>query len=222
MTNSSADAVCDQFHVLLVEDDKLWAQAFALSLNGSSRFTITNVPDLAAARATLLDSRPPFDVVVIDPGLPDGYGIDLVTELVASHPELALAVVTGRWDDGIVNDTLRARADAFARKPLEDGGPTKLVYEALVNARVRQSLTIDGLQHPHVSEPRLPAPLTEAECRAVRLRLAGHSYRTIADSLGLSHETVKSHIKAARAKLYARKGEDLRQAIRRYQLGISS
>ena len=49
-----------------------------------------------------------------------------------------------------------------------------------------------------------PGTLTERECEIVRLVALGSTGREITDQLHISHETVRTHIRNAMAKLHAR------------------
>jgi signal transduction histidine kinase len=70
---------------------------------------------LAAARAAL-DEAQGFDLVLTDLNLPDGYGLELVSEIRARGLPLAVVALTGQGDEALVMTALRAGADDYLAK----------------------------------------------------------------------------------------------------------
>ncbi|ULQ46105.1 response regulator transcription factor [Flagellatimonas centrodinii] len=102
-------------HGLIVEDlpapaqwlGQMLAEAFpeiAVAITGS----------LAEARRQL-DVRLP-DIALIDLGLPDGYGVDLIRELHQTHPACHCVVTTIYADDRHLFPALRAGASGYLLK----------------------------------------------------------------------------------------------------------
>ncbi len=98
---------------LLVENDNE-------SLDALDRFVRNR--NLVTRRATTLDeackqiSRGPVQYAIVDIGLPDGNGLELVDHLPESTSVIA---VTGRTDAEAAVDALRARVSDFLTKPLD-------------------------------------------------------------------------------------------------------
>jgi len=103
--------------ILLVEDSRIAAEAIRLVAQRSG-LRLRRVETLAAARAHLRVYRP--DAVLIDLGLPDGCGLDLISELTraASRPP-HVAAISG--DPLARAAALAAGADAFVVKPFDCG-----------------------------------------------------------------------------------------------------
>ncbi|NCO22672.1 MAG: response regulator [Rhodobacterales bacterium] len=104
--------------VLIVEDSRFASEAMRLMcLRCGAR--IRRADTLAAAARHLRVYRP--SVAIIDLGLPDGSGHDLIRELAQSRPRLpVLLAVSG--DPSLRGLALRAGADAFLEKPLSHIG----------------------------------------------------------------------------------------------------
>ena len=101
-------------HLLLVEDDPSVAHGVAagLRLHG---FTVDHAETAAAAQAALAASE--FDLAVLDLGLPDGDGMDLLARWRARGIGMPLLVLTAR---DAVSDRVRglqAGADDYLLKP---------------------------------------------------------------------------------------------------------
>ncbi len=107
--------------VLLVEDNPGDAR-LARELLGeveSFEFELEHVERLADAVAALNRAR--FDVVLLDLSLPDSQGLDGIAALQKAGPTVPIVVLTGRSDDGVAIDVLKAGADDYLIKGQGDG-----------------------------------------------------------------------------------------------------
>ncbi|MCW2573845.1 MAG: domain S-box protein, partial [Frankiales bacterium] len=105
--------------VLLVEDHATVRQALATAFEQEDDFEIVaQAGSLAEARQLLRD----VDVAVIDLGLPDGYGGDLIDELNTATPDAQALVLTASLDHAQVARALQSGAAAVINKtaPLEE------------------------------------------------------------------------------------------------------
>lgn len=96
--------------ILVVEDDDRVARGLVTALRSAS-FEVQRV---ATAERAL--SSPPADVVLLDLGLPDADGIDLLRRLRA-RPQTAIIAVTARGEERDRVLGLRAGADDYVVKP---------------------------------------------------------------------------------------------------------
>lgn len=100
--------------VLVVEDSRFACEAMRLlCLRSGAR--IRRADCLSSARRHLQVYRP--SVVVIDLGLPDGSGTDLIKELNETVPRIGVILGTS-GDDNTENAALDAGADGFLAKPV--------------------------------------------------------------------------------------------------------
>jgi len=101
--------------VLAVEDSRFACETMRLMcLRSGAR--IRRADCLRSARRHLQVYRP--SVVIVDMGLPDGRGEDLIHDLDAASPRVsALLGLSG--DDGAEERAINAGADAFMGKPLQ-------------------------------------------------------------------------------------------------------
>ena len=101
--------------VLVVEDSLFACDALRLlCLRSGAR--MRRADGLASARRHLASYRP--SVVIVDLGLPDGSGLDLIAQIAvrASHVPAILAI---SGDTDAENAALAAGADGFLAKPIE-------------------------------------------------------------------------------------------------------
>lgn len=99
--------------VALVEDEDDLAEMVAAFL-GESGFTAVRARDAQSARDLLTDQ--PVDVVVLDLGLPDGNGLD-VLRFVRDPGDLPVIIVTGRGEEADRVVGLELGADDYLVKP---------------------------------------------------------------------------------------------------------
>ncbi|WP_226621389.1 response regulator [Alloyangia pacifica] len=102
--------------ILIVEDDPVLSEGLSVGL-GLSGFTADSVATLGDARAALADSA--FAGVVLDVMLPDGSGLELLSEIRRGGSELPVLLLTARDQvrDRIAG--LDAGADDYLGKPFD-------------------------------------------------------------------------------------------------------
>jgi two-component system KDP operon response regulator KdpE len=103
--------------VLVVEDDREIRSMMQSSLSVEG-FDVQTAVSLSEARA-LLKHNPP-DVIVLDLGLPDGDGVELVHELRKQH-STPVVVVSARHQEAQKIALLDAGADDYLTKPFSVG-----------------------------------------------------------------------------------------------------
>ncbi len=140
--------------VLVVEDDREIRALMQSSLSVEG-FEVQTAVSLSEASALLRHSPP--DVIVLDLGLPDGDGVQLVREARTRH-SLPIIVVSARHQEAQKIELLDAGADDYLTKPFSVG-------ELLARIRV-------ALRHRGTA---LAAAVTVHELDDLRIDLAAHS-----------------------------------------------
>lgn len=104
--------------VLVVEDSRFASEAMRLlCLRSGAR--IRRADSLHHAQKHLAVYRP--SVVIVDIGLPDGSGVDLIRDLTNARPRVEVVLGTSGDPDG-ERKSLKAGADGFLPKPLASIG----------------------------------------------------------------------------------------------------
>jgi len=104
--------------VLVVEDSRFASEAMRLlCLRSGAR--IRRADSLHHAHKHLAVYRP--SVVIVDIGLPDGSGVDLIRELSSAHARVDVVLGTSADPDG-ESKAIKAGADGFLAKPLSSIG----------------------------------------------------------------------------------------------------
>lgn len=151
--------------VLVVEDDKE-IRAFIRSSLSIEGYEVQTAVSISEARAMLQQALP--DVMVLDLGLPDGDGIELVREVRKQH-NLPILIVSARHQEAQKILLLDAGADDFLSKPFSVG-------ELLARIRV-------ALRHRGTS---LAAAVTEYVLDDLRVDLASHQVQCRGEVLHLT------------------------------------
>ena len=100
--------------IMLIEDDRDLVAMCDAYLTRSG-FLVEIAPDAGTANATLTRQR--VDLVVLDLGLPDGDGLDLLRSLRQGEGALPVIVVTGRGEEADRVVGLELGADDYLVKP---------------------------------------------------------------------------------------------------------
>jgi two-component system KDP operon response regulator KdpE len=104
--------------ILVVEDEVGIRRFVCLTLQREGGFDIAEADGVAAALVEAGTQRP--DLVVLDLGLPDGSGVDLIREL-RTWSDAAILVLSARTLEGDKIDALDAGADDYLVKPFSAG-----------------------------------------------------------------------------------------------------
>jgi CheY-like chemotaxis protein/nitrogen-specific signal transduction histidine kinase len=116
----------DGISVLSVEDHPQGAKEIVNSLRSMG----ANVESCSTYMEGLtLAERRPFDVAVIDQGLPDGLGLDLIKEIIEIRPNMGLVMYTVRDDVGLAH-SLTALGVTYLTKPASRMGLGEAVRDA--------------------------------------------------------------------------------------------
>lgn len=99
--------------VLIVEDDEAISRIISLSLQQQGYKTVVAREKLTALRE--LQTRSP-DLILLDLGLPDGDGKELI-RTIRSHLSTPIIVVSARSDETEIIASLDAGADDYVTKP---------------------------------------------------------------------------------------------------------
>ncbi|MFD3841400.1 response regulator [Streptomyces sp. NPDC058642] len=199
--------------VLLADDQTLVRAAFAMLVESARDMAVVGEAGTGREAVDLARRARP-DLVVMDIRMPDVDGIE-ATRLIAADEELAgvkVLVLTTYDTDEYIVEALRAGASGFLVKdtrPAEllDAIRTVTAGESLLSPGPTARLIARLLSQTPASAPALssgPECLSEREREVLVLVGRGLNNAEIAEALGLSPLTAKTHVSRIMGKLGAR------------------
>jgi DNA-binding NarL/FixJ family response regulator len=111
--------------VALVEDDVLFQHAFQEAIRQAADMQLLSMSSTLALGLQELQSVAP-DVLLVDIGLPDGSGVDLIRVAHERHPDCNIMVCTAFGDELHVMQSIEAGASGYL---LKDSAPEKIISE---------------------------------------------------------------------------------------------
>lgn len=195
----------------VVEDHPLFRAALTDMLQKQGFAVVFVAGTIVDAREALGHHR--VDVVLLDLGLPDGSGLELIDVVrtdVADEFAPRFVVLSSFDDAKTVSSVERSGCDGFLSKVAEPAA-----IAACVRAVAHGKRVFEWCPREHAAAPEGPV-LTEREAECLTLAAEGMTNVGIAAVLGVSSETVKTHMAAVRLKLGASdRAQSVAIAVRR-------
>ena len=194
--------------VVLVEDDVDFQQMLRHMIDGAPDMELLRVTSTRAQGLQVLDAME-IDVLLVDLGLPDGSGIDVIRAAHRKQPDCGIMVSTVFGDEMHVMQSLEAGATGYLLKDsaahsmvdeirsLHQGGsPISPLIARQVLMRFRQ-------QNPVTPAPQEAArPLLSArEQQVLELITKGFTAEEIAELIAVSRHTVLTFVRRIYKKL---------------------
>ena len=208
-------------HVAIVEDDPGFSEALSRAVQAAPDMRLAGIA-MSRADGLALLKGPPADVLLVDLGLPDGSGIDVIRAAAQQWPSCSIMVSTNFGDETHVMRSIEAGAAGYL---LKDSSPTRMAEEIRslasggspispiiarqILARFQQGPAASPTGAATRSEPE-PEPATasaEAPLLSAREKevldyiTKGFTTQEIAKLLDLSHFTVRSFVRRIYSKL---------------------
>jgi len=212
--------------VLVVEDDALTRRTLSLAIEKEPALKLLDaLSDVKSALGWL--EQQSVELLLVDLGLPDGSGIDIIRYCAHRHPACNIMVITTSSDQDNVLDSIEAGASGYVLKDADrldivralldlhaGGSPISPTIARKVLGRVRDGRKAqDAVSDAGETEQ---VALTKRESTILDLIARGDSYGEVARQLSLSVGTIQTHIKNIYDKLSVHsRGEAVYEANRR-------
>ncbi|MPZ51680.1 MAG: response regulator [Acidimicrobiia bacterium] len=190
----------------LVDDDHLVRSGIRLILESADDMIVTGEASNGTEAIGMAKRERP-DVILMDVRMPGMDGIEATREIIASHRDSRIVILTTFEHDNYVFDALRAGASGFLLKRTP---PEQLIEavrvvnsgEGLLSPSVTTSLIEAFVSGPgKVEPPPELARLTAREHEVLIALATGRSNAELAEDLFISEETVRTHVKRILSKL---------------------
>ncbi|MCO5106037.1 MAG: response regulator transcription factor [Burkholderiaceae bacterium] len=213
--------------VLIVEDEPAFQRRLADAVLADPQLSLLAMVSSGNAAKSVLDAQAP-DVMLVDLGLPDIDGIEVIRHAARHRPGCDVMVVTMFGDERHLMSSIEAGATGYLLKDASDERIAAAIHELRAGgAPISPSLARRVLARLRVGNPApngavgdtpgagapaaavapaaapggVDSPLTEREAEILRMIAKGLSFETVAAVLGISAHTVVTHVKKIYRKL---------------------
>jgi len=184
-----------KIRVMVVDDHPFMRVGVSTMLRSQSDFEVVDeAPSAQEAIVKFKRSLP--DVLVLDLGLPDESGLNVIRTLRSTFPQAKIVVLTNLEGDEDIHQALAAGASGYIVKGMD------------------HSILIEAVRKVHRGGHYIPRPiaktldlrhpdsdLTPREKEVLSMVVKGFSNKRIGDALGIAEPTVKRHMGAILARL---------------------
>ena len=197
--------------VALVEDDIHFQNALKEAIRIAPDMCLLNTATTKKQGLLALDSIE-FDVLLVDLGLPDGSGIDVIKAAHLKHPSCSIMVSTAFGDEMHVMQSIEAGASGYL---LKDSHPEKIVFEIRslyaggspispliarqILTRFKQDKSPETLLKSNENKPQITLSAREQE--VLEYITKGFTSDEIATLIAVSRHTVLTYIRRIYTKL---------------------
>jgi len=204
MPNAKIIDADDIIHVAIIDDDDEMRRGIRRIIDQTDGFACSDFTNGSSFLATF-DENPP-DVVLMDIGMPDKSGIEWVEILKERYPHIQCLMLTVHSDEEKIFQSLRAGAVGYL---LKTTAPEKLLTSiretyaggAPMSGEVARKV-LTYFQQPKPSA--VFSTLSQRELDVLLALTEGYTYKTIAEKLFVSVNTVRFHLRNIYAKLHVR------------------
>jgi DNA-binding NarL/FixJ family response regulator len=210
MNTNTNTSMSMSISVLIVEDVPEFQRRFADAVRSDPGLSLLGLADSGAGALEFLGRQVP-DVMLVDLGLPDMSGIEVIRHAARHHPATEALVVTMFGDDASVLASIEAGATGYLLKDsmpesiassihelVAGGSPISPSIARRVLTRFRSGSPAPAAAPVAVSRE---AVLTERETDILRQVAKGMSFAEIGEILTISQHTVVAHVKKIYRKL---------------------
>lgn len=200
--------------ILIFEDNNNLREGLCQLLMLSEEFQIVgNYGEASQAKEIVVSCKP--DVILMDIDMPGINGVDAVRQIREYDLTTQIIMLTVFDDHSHVFDALKGGANGYLLKRNVSERLVLAIQEVLQGgAPMSPSIARLVINQLHVQKPSNQYMLSEREKEILRSLSMGNSFKLIAADLGISFETVRTHIKRIYDKLHVHsQGEAISKAL---------
>lgn len=205
--------------IFLVDDHPLVREWLTNLIHQQPDLVVCGEAEEAAPALQAIAATQPA-VAIVDIALKRGSGLELVKDLKAQHPGIAVIVLSMHDERLYAERALRAGARGYIMKS-ETAKKVILAIRQVLAGKIHMSETLAALLAEKFVDGRLPASgslveqLSDRELETFQLLGKGYETRVVAEMMKVSMKTVQAHCAHIKEKLkLANAAELLREAVR--------
>ena len=193
--------------VAMIEDHRLLVDSLGLMLRYESDIEFKGAAGSISDGRELIQNATP-DVLLLDVGLPDGNGLDLIPEVNQISPETNIVVLTSLSDEGTLMRVVDSGISGFVSKNSQLSDLLTTIRKAAEGEIIMPTSLLMGLlmrlprdKAAAYREDKGWERLTLREQEILELLAKGKSGNEIADELHIAPLTVRTHIRNLMSKM---------------------
>ncbi len=198
--------------LLIVDDHVMIRMGMAALMADEEDIAIVGEASTAKDAMTLYDELMP-DVTVMDGMLPDLHGVEATKAIVGKHPDAKIIMVSINESAEDIHRAIEAGASGYVSKSQNQD----VIIRAIRSVASGQQFLEPELAR-RLSARAATNSLSQREIEVLRLVAEGFANKQIGVELGLSENTVKTHLTRIMAKLDVHDRTSL--AMRAVALGL--
>lgn len=212
--------------IALIDDHRLFREGVKRILDMEPDFEVVAEGDDGSVAEKLIEETHP-DVVLMDINMPNVNGVEATRQLIKTHPDLKVIILSIHDDESYVTHVLKSGALGYLLKEMDADSlieAVRIVAQggAYIHPKVTHNLVNEFRRLASKGYTSVPSGfrdleyrrplhlLTNRECEVLQLMTDGKSNRAIGDSLYISEKTVKNHVSNILQKMNV---EDRTQAV---------
>ncbi len=186
--------------ILLVDDHPIVQDGIRALLEKEAALEIIGAAATGKGALKRVAENPP-DVLILDMELPDLSGMEVARNVIESHPQVKILVLSIHDDKEYIQELLKLGIAGYLVK--EEAPETILeAVRGIANGEqgwVSRRIAAQMTQLMRMEES--PSRLTPREIEVLRLVVDGHTNQSIGTTLGISEKTVEKYLEAIFSKL---------------------
>ncbi|MFZ4717957.1 MAG: response regulator transcription factor [Ilumatobacteraceae bacterium] len=177
--------------VLVVDDHELVRHGLVMLLESADDVELVGQASDGAEAVSIVDAQQP-DVVLMDLSMPGMDGVEATRRISSQHPEVSVVVLSSFSERRMVLEAIDAGAAGYL---LKDGGMDDILRAVRSAAQGEAPLSPRAAQAILSARPARQLPeLSVREREVVELVVEGLKNKDIAERMGISEKTVKTHL----------------------------
>lgn len=180
-------------HFLIVDDHALFREGLRAMLQSLDPALTVSEADSCEAGLALDDDAADFDLILLDHGLPGMNGVRGIRAFRQRFPTSPVLVVSASYTPSLIDEAIAAGARGYIPKSVSFAVMRDAIEQALLR-RVVTPATLNAV--PGGNPTERPVLLTPKQREVLQLMRGGLTNKQIAQQLGVSEFTVRTHVSA--------------------------
>ena len=207
-------------NVAIVEDNNTIREGLAALINGTEGYKCIGAFGDAESFLSKINSLQ-INVVLMDIGLPGMNGIDGAKSAIIKNPDLSILMLTIYEESEFVFDALCAGACGYLVKKTPPARLLEAIKDANdggspMSSRIARQVITAFKEGKNIAATTQNYDLSDREISVLNLLSDGYNYQEIAETLFISVDTVRHHIRNIYKKLHVHsQSEAVAKAIRK-------